>query len=78
MSWHAWADVPMTDTEINRVEAFGMHDQQLIIQVSSLVVVWRPDLPLSEDEYDVDYQDVYNNRVFGYGRDTEGTICLTC
>ena len=45
----------MTDTAIARVEALGLEDDQPLIQEDGLVVEWRPDHPIPDDEYDHDF-----------------------
>ena len=45
----------MTDTAIARVEALGLDDDQPLIQEHGLVVGWRPDHPIPDNEYDRDY-----------------------
>jgi hypothetical protein len=56
ISRHQWHALPITDSAIARVEALALHEQQPLIQDSGLVVEWRPDHPIDDDEYDVDYQ----------------------
>ena len=45
----------MTDTAIGRVEALALHDNQPLVQERGLVVEWRPDMPIDDDAYDLDY-----------------------
>lgn len=52
---HRWTALPMTDVAIARVEALAAHERQPLIQASGLVVEWRPDHPVDDDEYDRDY-----------------------
>ena len=52
---HRWTALPMTDVAIARVEALAILDRQPLIQASGLVVEWRPDHPVDDDEYDRDY-----------------------
>jgi hypothetical protein len=47
----------MTDTGITRVEAITLHEKQPLIQDSGLVVEWRPDQPINDNEYDQDFHD---------------------
>lgn len=55
VSRHRWTALPMTDTAIARVEALALHERQPLIQQDGLVVEWRPDHPIDDDEYDRDY-----------------------
>ena len=55
ISRHQWAELPMTDTAILRVNALGFADEQPLIQERGLVVEWRPDHPVDDYEYDRDY-----------------------
>ena len=55
ISRHNWHALPMTDAAIARVEALAVQDKQPLIQASGLVVEWRPDQPIDDDIYDVDY-----------------------
>jgi hypothetical protein len=41
---------------IARVEALAKHEGQPLLQDHGLVVEWRPDHPVDDDEYDNDYQ----------------------
>lgn len=52
---HRWTVLPMTDTAIARVEALAQLKDQPVIQETGLVVEWRPDYPVLDDEYDRDY-----------------------
>ncbi|KAI2502074.1 Reverse transcriptase (RNA-dependent DNA polymerase) [Fragilaria crotonensis] len=52
---HRWTALPMTDTAIARVEALAKLEDQPLIQETGLVVEWRPDHPVPDDEYDRDY-----------------------
>jgi hypothetical protein len=45
----------MTDTDIARVEALALHENQPMQQAPGLVVEWRPDQPIDDSEYDLDY-----------------------
>jgi hypothetical protein len=53
----------MTDTAIARVEALGVEDEQPLIQEQGLVVEWRPNHPIPDDEYDHDYAQPANAQV---------------
>ncbi|KAI2502818.1 Reverse transcriptase (RNA-dependent DNA polymerase) [Fragilaria crotonensis] len=55
LSRASWTVLPMTDTAIARVEAIALHQHQPLLQASGLVVEWRPDQPIDDSEYDVDY-----------------------
>jgi hypothetical protein len=55
LSRHRWILLPMTDTAIARVEALAFHEGQPLLQDRGLVVEWRPDQPIDDDEYDHDY-----------------------
>ena len=55
LSRHSWTALPMTDAAIARVEAIALHQRQPLIQASGLVVEWRPDQPIDDSEYDLDY-----------------------
>ena len=55
ISCHKWQALPMTDAPIAPVEALAVQDTQPLIQGSGLVVEWRPDQPIDDDIYDVDY-----------------------
>jgi hypothetical protein len=45
----------MTDATIARVEALAKHEGLPPLQTRGLVVEWRPDMPIDDDEYDRDY-----------------------
>ena len=45
----------MPDTAIARVDALALHERQPLLQTSGLVVKWRPDQPIDDAEYDLDY-----------------------
>lgn len=51
----SWTELPIPDTAIARVEALALLEGQPLIQQHGLVVEWRPDFPIDEDEYDRDY-----------------------
>jgi hypothetical protein len=55
VSHHRWTALPMTDTAIARVEALAYQEGQPLIQDCGLVVEWRPDQPIADDEYDRDF-----------------------
>ena len=55
VSRHSWTVLPITDTAIARVEKIALHQKQPLLQASGLVVEWRPDQPIDDDEYDFDY-----------------------
>lgn len=47
----------MTASAVVRVEqAIALNERQPLIQASGLVVEWRPNQPINDDEYDADYQ----------------------
>jgi hypothetical protein len=56
ISRHQWTSLPMPDTAIARVEALAKQEGQPLIQERGLVVEWRPDHPIDDDEYDRDYE----------------------
>ena len=56
ISRHRWTELPIPDTAIARVDALAIRDGQPLIQPRGLVVEWRPDHPIDESEYDLDYQ----------------------
>jgi hypothetical protein len=56
ISRHNWTELPMTDTAIGRVEALGVQDEQPLIQERGLVVEWRPDQLIDDNEYDHNFQ----------------------
>ena len=55
LSRHTWTALPLPDTAIARVEALALHEQQPLLQSSGLVVEWRPDQPIDDSEYDLDF-----------------------
>jgi hypothetical protein len=55
ISRHRWTELPIPDTAIARVEAIALRDGQPLIQASGLVIEWRPDHPIDDAEYDLDY-----------------------
>ena len=55
LSRHSWTVLPMTNAAIARVEAIALHQKQPLLQASGLVVEWRPDQLIDDDEYDFDY-----------------------
>jgi hypothetical protein len=55
ISRHAWTVLPIPDTAIARVEKIALNEGQPLLQSSGLVVEWRPDQPIDDSEYDVDY-----------------------
>ena len=55
ISRHSWTELPITDTAIARVEAIAKNENQPLVQDSGLVIEWRPDHPIDDDEYDFDY-----------------------
>jgi len=55
ISRHRWAELPIPDTSIARVEALALHDDQPLLQDRNLVVEWRPDHPIDDSEYDPNF-----------------------
>jgi hypothetical protein len=55
ISRHQWTLLPITDQAISRVEALAKQEGQPLIQDRGLVVEWRPDYLVDDDEYDRDY-----------------------
>ena len=55
LSRASWTALPMTDAAIARVEALALHQGQPLLQATGLVVEWRPDQPIDDSEYDLDY-----------------------
>lgn len=56
ISRHQWTALPITDAAISRVEALAHLEGQPLIQARGLVVEWRPDHPVDDDEYDRPYE----------------------
>ena len=48
--------MPITETAIARVEALALHEKQPLVQASGLVVEWRPNQPIDDTEYHLDYE----------------------
>ncbi|KAI2509414.1 Reverse transcriptase (RNA-dependent DNA polymerase) [Fragilaria crotonensis] len=55
ISRHQWTVLPTPDTAIARVEALALHEGRPLIQERGFVIEWRPDHPIDDTEYDVDY-----------------------
>ena len=55
ISRHAWTEVPLPDTAIARVEALALHEGRPLVQDRGFVVEWRPDHPIDNTIYDLDY-----------------------
>ena len=55
VSRHQCQVLPIPDTAIAQVEALVLTQIQPLIQERGLVVEWRPDHPIDDDEYDRDY-----------------------
>jgi hypothetical protein len=55
ISRHRWTELPIPDMSIARVEALALHDSQPLLQDRNLVVEWRPDHPINDSEYDLDF-----------------------
>ena len=55
ISRHNWTVLPIPDTAIARVEALALHEGRPLIQERGFVVEWRPDHPIDDSEYDLDY-----------------------
>jgi Reverse transcriptase (RNA-dependent DNA polymerase) len=55
VSRHRYQSLPIPDTAIARVEALAKSENQPLLQERGLVVEWRPDHPIDEDEYDRDF-----------------------
>jgi hypothetical protein len=56
VSRHRWHELPIPDTAIARVEALAKAEKQPLIQNHGLVVEWRPDHAIDDDEYDRDFE----------------------
>ena len=55
VSRHRYQALPIPDTAIARVEALAKSENQPFLQERGLVVEWRPDHPIDDDEYDRDF-----------------------
>ena len=55
VSRHRYHALPIPNTAIARVEALAKSENQPLLQERGLVVEWRPDHPIDEDEYDRDF-----------------------
>jgi hypothetical protein len=55
MSCHNWTILPIPDTAIARVKAIALHEGRPLIQERGFIVEWRPDHPIDDSEYDLDY-----------------------
>jgi hypothetical protein len=55
ISRHQWTVLPMPESAIARVETLAKDEGQPLIQERGLVVDWRPDHAIDDDEYDRDY-----------------------
>lgn len=65
----SWDEIPMTDLAIARVEALAVRDGNPPIQESGMLVEWRPDHPIDDDEYDDDYvQKEEEDEIFDVGQ----------
>ena len=56
VSRHRWHELPIPDTAIARVEALAKAEKQPLIQDTGLLVEWRHDQPIDDDEYDRDLE----------------------
>ena len=56
ISRHRWTELPIPDTAIARVEALAIRDKMPLLQEHGLVVEWRPDHAIDDDEYDFNYE----------------------
>ena len=56
ISKHSWTELPITETAIARVEAIALNENQPLVQDSGLVIEWRPNQPIPDNEYDFDYE----------------------
>ncbi len=56
ISRHQWTKLPIPDTAIARVEALAIQDNQPLVQERGLVVEWRPDMAIDDNEYDRDFE----------------------
>ena len=57
ISRHTWTMVPLPDIgAIARAEALALHEGRPLIQERGFVVEWRPDQPLDDTIYDLDYE----------------------
>lgn len=57
----SWQEMPITDLAIARVERIAADEGCPLIQESGLLIEYRPDQPVEDDEYDADY--VFRNEV---------------
>ena len=55
ISRHRWTELPILDTAIARVEALALRGKMPLLQRQGLVVEWRNDQVIDDDEYDLDY-----------------------
>ena len=55
VSWHRYQALPNPNTAIARVEALAKSENQPLLQERGLVVEWRPNHPIDDDEYDRDF-----------------------
>ena len=55
ISRHQWTELPIPPSAIARVEQLALDEGQPLIQEQGLVVEWRPDHAIDEDEYDRDF-----------------------
>ena len=56
VSRHRWHELPIPDTAIACVEALAKAEKQPLIQDTGLLVEWRHDHPIDDDEYDRDFE----------------------
>jgi hypothetical protein len=73
---HQWTLLPMTDNAISRVEAIAANEGQPLIQERGLVVEWRPDHPVDDDEYDRDYSTPQTALADGLSAPSHGTLMI--
>jgi hypothetical protein len=66
----------MTDNAISRVEAIAANEGQPLIQERGLVVEWRPDHPVDDDEYDRDYSTPQTALADGLSAPSHGTLMI--
>ena len=56
ISRHQWTKFPMIETAIVRVEALAAHKGQRLLSKDGPLAEWRPNMPINDDEYDVNYE----------------------
>ena len=55
ISRHQWVELPIPPSAIARVEQLALDEGQPLLQEHGLVIEWRPDHAIDDDEYDADF-----------------------